>query len=89
MGTNDSMVWAEMARRKKFFHRNTKWSDITLWGLFNWGMVSLLIKNGELITDMKKENKIVWVRPTKKTWKTKIKPLLTISLKELERMAGW
>ena len=85
-----SMIWAEMARRKVQFHRTTQWHKIRLWGLFNWGTVSRLIADGRLKTDMKKENKTIWVTPSKETWETKIKPLVDkYSLDELTKMAGW
>lgn len=83
-------IWAEMARRKVQFHNNENWDKITLWGLFNWSSVSRQIKRGELITHMKKENRVIWVRPTKKTWEKKIKPLIDqYSQRELSKMAGW
>ena len=83
-------VWAEMARRKVQFFPDAEWDKITLWGLFEWGSVSRLIKNGELLTNMVKENKIVWVKPTEKTWLEEIKPLIEKhTLDELTDMAGW
>lgn len=78
-----------MARRKKQFHNDKKWQDIKLWGLFSWGMVSPLIKTGELITDMKKENRTVWVWPSPEAYKKHIEPLLAHKLERLEAMAGW
>ena len=86
---NKKVVYAEMARRKKQFHANEDWKTIKLWGLFNWGDVSKLIKNGELLTNMKKENKIVWVYPSEKCYKENIEPLLHHSIEFLESMAGW
>ena len=83
-------IWAEMARRKVQFHSDKSWETITLWGLFDWGCVSKLIGNGELLTNYRKENRTVWVRPSKETWETKIKPLVDKhSLSELTALAGW
>lgn len=87
---NKGEIWAEMARRKVQFHKNEKWNEINLWGLFQWGDVSALLKTGELITDMKKENRTIWVNPSKETWETKIKPLTeNYTLSQLLNMAGW
>lgn len=85
----DRIIWAEMARRKKQFHPNEEWNKITLWGLFSWGMVSHLLKKGELITDMKKENKIIWVTPSQEAYEKYISPLLHLSIDRLTTMAGW
>lgn len=83
------VVWAEMARRKLQFHPNKEWSEIRLWGLFNWGEVSHMIKEGDLLTDMAKENKTIWVRPSEKAYKENIEPLLNKNIEELTRLAGW
>jgi hypothetical protein len=83
-------VWAEMARRKVQFHKNEHWNDIRLWGLFGWGDVSRFLKSGELITDMKKYHKTIWVTPSKECWEKNIKPLIEkYSLEQLTSMAGW
>jgi len=71
-----SEIWAEMARRKVQFHNGEEWQNIRLWGLFNWGDISKLIKSGELITDMRKENKVVWVWPSEESYERYIKPLI-------------
>lgn len=90
MTQKDSIIWAEMARRKLAFHKDENWQDIKLWGLFQWGFVSHLIKTGQLITNMKKENKTIWVRPSEKAYNDFILPLLRcFTLKELEKKAGW
>lgn len=87
---SNQMIWAEMARRKAQFHSNEKWDTIRLWGLFQWQYIGRLIRSGKLLTDMKKENQTLWVRPTKETWETKIKPLIDKhSLDELSKMTGW
>ena len=87
---NRSDVWYEMARRKVQFHKKENWADIKLWGLFNWGNISHLLKTGELITDMKKENRTIWVRPSQDVWENKIEPLIKRhSLKKLTALAGW
>jgi len=79
-----------MARRKVKFHNNEEWDQIRLWGLFDWGIVSSLLRDGRLRTTMKKENRIIWVTPSKDVWETKIKPLVdAYSLDELTALAGW
>lgn len=89
MTHKDKIIWAEMTRRKKLFHNSENWEDIKLWGLFNWGMVSHLLKKGELKTTMCKENKTIWVTPSKEAYHKHIEPLLIFSNDELEQMAGW
>lgn len=87
---SNSVICAEMARRKLQFHAQDDWQSIRLWGLFSWGSVSHLIKSGELITDMKKENRVVWVRPSKEFYKNCIEPMLSkYDLEELTEIAGW
>ena len=87
---NATEVWAEMARRKVRFHCNEDWDKIRLWGLFQWGEITHYLKSGELITDMRKENKTVWVKPSKDAWEKKIKPLIDqYDIDTLTRMAGW
>ena len=84
------LIWAEMARRKVQFHNDEEWDKISLWGLFDWYNVRRLIENGQLHTHMKKENRVIWVTPSKAAWETKIKPLIDrYSLEELSCMAGW
>ena len=83
-------VWAEMARRKVQFHKDEKWDKINLWGLFTWSDVSRLINTGQLFTTMEKENRVIWVTPSKEAWEEKIKPLIDRhSLDELTSLAGW
>lgn len=90
MRDKEITIWSEMARRKLQFHESTEWNKITLWGLFSWGYVSFLIKNGLLITNMSKENKTIWVKPSKDAYERFIKPLLeTFNLAELTYLAGW
>lgn len=89
MTRKDSIIWAEMARRKKQFHPNEQWDKINLWGLFNWGFVSHLIKKGELLTNMKKENRTIWVKPSPEAYKKHIEPLLELPIETLTKMAGW
>ena len=86
----ESEVYAEIARRKVQFHANEEWQSIWLWGLFQWGEVSHMIKSGKLITNMKKENKTIWVRPSQEIYEKHIKPLIeNYTLDELIQMAGW
>ena len=83
-------IWAEMARRKVLFHADEDWNEIRLWGLFDWNDVSRQLERGELITDMKKENKTIWVWPSKEAWENKIQPLIEKhDLDSLTRLAGW
>lgn len=69
-------VWAEMARRKLAFHRDEDWHTIRLWGLFKWGEIKRFLFSGELLTDMKKENVTIWVRPSEAAYHAHIEPLL-------------
>ncbi len=82
-------IWAEMARRKVRFHSSENWREIRLWGLFLWSDVSRQLRRGELLTTMKKENETIWVWPSEEAYHKRIEPLLTKSLDELERLAGW
>lgn len=83
-------VWAEMARRKVQFHKNEKWNEIKLWGLFQWQSVSRLLKSGKLKTHMRKENRTIWVTPSKESWVKHIEPLIKRhSLSQLSSLAGW
>jgi hypothetical protein len=83
-------IFAEMARRKVRFHPSEDWENIRLWGLFAWGGVSHMLKDGRLITNMKKENEIIWVWPSADCWHNDIEPLIKkLSLYGLSRMAGW
>ena len=84
------MMVAEMARRKVRFHPDQEWNTISLWGLFRWGDVSKWLETGELITTMRKENKTIWVTPSKELWEKEIKPMIEkYSLDELTDLAGW
>jgi hypothetical protein len=88
--SKNGWIWAEMARRKVQFHNDEDWDKIRLWGLFQWGDISHLLKSGELTTHMKKENKTVWVLPSKEAYTTYILPLIqNNSLDDLTVMAGW
>lgn len=85
----DLQIWAEFARRKKQFHPNEDWSKIRLWGLFSWGYVSHLIKKGEILTDMKRENKTIWCKPTPEAYHSHVEHLLTYSVDFLTKLSGW
>jgi len=89
MKNKDAQIWAEMARRKNQFHKDEQWDKIKLWGLFQWGFVSHLLKTGELKTDMKKENRTIWVTPSPEAYEKYIKPLLHHRNETLLKMAGW
>lgn len=40
----NSMIWAEMARRKKQFHPKESWDTITLWTLHHPSAVKHLVR---------------------------------------------
>lgn len=83
-------IWAEMARRKIQFHKDEKWNEIKLWGLFLWSDVKRLLDRGLLITSMHKENHTIWVWPSAEAWNKNIKPLIdNHTLDELTELAGW
>lgn len=86
----NSVVWAEMARRKKTFHKSEKWDTIELWGLFFPSYVKRLVKKGLLIP-VGKENKrcLCWYYPSEKAWEKHIKPLLSKSMRELLILSEW
>jgi len=73
-----SMIAAEFARRAKQFHANEEPMKIRLWGLFSWEDVSPYIKTGEIIPNAgyKKENKIIWCKPSQSFFDKWIAPLL-------------
>jgi len=82
-------IWAEMARRKVKFYKDTEWYKIRLWGLFSWGDVSWLIEQGLLLTEMRRENRTVWVWPSEDIWVEHIEPLVaSMTEDELSLMAG-
>ena len=90
MSLSKKTVWAEMARRKVQFHANEDPDAISLWGLFDWGAVSHMLKSGELTTHMKKENRTVWVKPGAGMYEKHIRPLIEQhSLDELTKLSGW
>jgi len=90
MTMSKTTIWAEMARRKVQFHKNEKWDKICLWGLFDWDDVNPLLKTGELLTTYKKENRTIWVWPSREAWEKNIKPLIDkYSLSQLQKRAGW
>lgn len=80
------IIAKEFARRKIQFHFNEDWHNIKCFGLFQWGDISRYLfgnpsniktfKEGLLITDMKKENKIIWCQPTEEFWKKDIQPII-------------
>lgn len=91
---NQQKVWAEMARRKKQFHKDENWQDIKCWGLFYKSYISKQLKDGDLIPafgdrldDIHRRS--AWFIPTKKAYNEKIVPLLKYSIDELSSMAGW
>jgi hypothetical protein len=77
----------EMARRKVKFHPDEDWDKIQLWGLFRWYEVSRLIRSGKLRTSMKKENRTIWVMPSKKFWDEDIEPVVNL-INDLNRDKG-
>ena len=82
-------IWADMARRRRQFHSDTEWQNIDLWGLFRWTSISYWIKSGKLLTNMRRENRTVWVKPSREAYHKFIEPLLdNYSLEDLTIMAG-
>lgn len=100
---NFNQIIAEMARRKVQFHKDENWDSISCWGLFQWGTISrYLVGNEKMKTFVKplfiasfngrKENKIIWVKPTAECWGKYIKPLIekyNNNIAELTKLAGW
>jgi hypothetical protein len=88
----NSDIWAEFSRRKVQFHKNEDWKNIRLWGLFSWGAINRMIKDGRVLVDYpyKRENQTVWCRPSPETYEKHIKPLIeNYTLDELLKMSGW
>lgn len=79
-------VAMEFARRAKFFHPNEEPFSITLWGLFSWGAISKLVKSGEVILNegYRKENKIIWCKPSKAFYDKWVKPFMSYSVEDLQ-----
>lgn len=72
-------VTTEMIRRKEMFHREEKWSDIRLWGLFFKSEIRKHLKNGWLIPYSEYGFRCLgWYRPSKEYYESSIKPRLTI-----------
>jgi len=96
---NFRQIMAEMARRKVQFHKDEKWNEISCFGLFQWGTISkYLVGNENMKTFVSplfinsfgstRENKIIWVKPTKECWEKYIKPLIEKhTLVELQEMS--
>jgi hypothetical protein len=85
------MIGAEFARRAKQFNPNEKPMEISLWGLFDWGTVSRLIKSGEIIPNAgyTKINKTIWCKPSQEFFNKYVAPLMEKPLDELSKLAGW
>ena len=69
-------IGLEFARRKKQFHNDENWKDIRLWGLFNWGDISRLIKTGEIITSYCKEHRVACFQPSEEFYKKWVAPYI-------------
>ena len=102
MAMSLKQITAEMARRYLMFHRGEPWSAIKLFGLFAWGDVSPYLtcsrglksfRRGLLVTDMTRDNKTIWVRPTRYCWdkyiSTLVKQYKDGDMSELCIAAGW
>lgn len=85
-----SWVWYEMARRYRQFHNGENWQEIHLWGLFYRSDIKSQLENGDLIPNSHyAKGAPMWVRPSEKAYKTKIRPLLdAFPLNILEKRAG-
>lgn len=68
----------EFARRAQEFHPDEEPMKIRLWGLFSWEDVSPYIKSGEIIPNsgFKKENRIIWCKPSQSFFDKWIAPLI-------------
>lgn len=79
-------VAVEMARRKKVFHKNEKWNEITLWGLFTPSRIRSKLKCGKLISYKETKYKGTgWYSPSKEYWEKSIKPIVDkFTLEELQ-----
>ncbi|MDP3014371.1 MAG: hypothetical protein Q8M92_09030 [Candidatus Subteraquimicrobiales bacterium] len=85
-----SRFWADMARRKKFFHDNEDWQHIRLWIPAHPGEVKHYVDNNYLVAySVEKRRCICWYFPTKEGYTKYIEPLLSKSMKELEILSGW
>ena len=77
----------EFTRQKLLFHKDEDWHDIQCFGLFSWSDVSKYLvgnpariksfKESLIETNMKKENRTIWCRPTEYFWKKYIMPLMS------------
>ena len=84
------VVRAEFARRAVQFHKGEELEKIRLWGLFSWDAVSRYLKDGRVLTDMRKENRTIWCVPSQEEIDKHIRPMVEKhTLEELTQLAGW
>ena len=81
----------EFARRAKRFHANENPLEIKLWGLFQWYVISRFVKNGYVIPNegFGKVNKVLWCKPSIQFYEKHIKPLMNMTLEEIEKVQGY
>lgn len=86
----NSMIWAEMARRKKQFHPKESWDTIILWTLHHPSEVKHLVRRGLLIPyDTETPRCWNWYYPSIEAWEKYIEPLMKYSLNRLLILSGW
>jgi len=83
--SDEQRICGELLRRYVRFHENEEMENIRLWGLANWGEVSKMIKEGKIITSMKKENRIIWFTPCKLIIDKVLKPAYQLYLQDKGR----
>lgn len=75
-------VLGELLRRYICFHYDEDMETIKLWGLFQWGQVYQMIKKKYMLSDGKRENKIIWSWPNKTIIREILKPALGFYLND-------
>lgn len=86
MASKRETIAREFARRKVAFHRDENWEKINCFCLFSWGYVSRYLvgnpgkiknfKEGLITTNMRRENKYIWCKPTKEFYEKEIQPFV-------------
>jgi hypothetical protein len=67
------IIAKDLARRYVEFHDGQDWKTIKLWGLADWGQISKLLKNDDVVTDMTKDNKTLWYYPSESFYNNLVK----------------
>lgn len=79
---NEQEVLGELLRLYICFHYGEDMETIRLWGVFQWGQVSQMIKKKYMLSDSKRENKIIWSWPNKTIIHEILKPALSFYLND-------